>query len=73
MAEWHHQCNGRELGQTSGDGQGQGSLLCCSLWGHKELDTTGRLNNNTNIVHSFFILVLQDLVYILQLLIVHLC
>ena len=73
MAEWHHQCNGRELGQTSGDGQGQGSLLCCSLWGHKEMDTTGRLNNNTNIVHSFFILVLQDLVYILQLLIVHLC
>ena len=73
MAEWHHQCNGRELGQTSGDGQGQGSLVCCSLWGHKELDTTGRLNNNTNIVHSFFILVFQDLVYILQLLIVHLC
>ena len=73
MAEWHHQCNGRELGQTSGDGQGQGSLVCCSLWGHKELDTTARLNNNTNIVHSFFILVFQDLVYILQLLIVHLC
>ena len=73
MAEWHHQCNGRELGQTSGEGQGQGSLVCCSLWGHKELDTTGRLNNNTNIVHSFFILVFQDLVYILQLLIVHLC
>ena len=29
-----------------GDGEGQGSLACCSLWGHKELDTTERLNNN---------------------------
>ena len=38
--------NGHELGQTSGDGEGQGGLLCCSLWGHKELDTTGRLNNS---------------------------
>ena len=26
--------------------EGQGSLACCSLWGHKESDTTGRLNNN---------------------------
>ena len=29
------------------DGKGQGSLACCSLWGHKESDMTGRLNNNT--------------------------
>ena len=46
MAGWHHQCNGYELGQTSGDGKGQGGLECCSLWGCKELDTTGRMNNN---------------------------
>ena len=25
--------------QTPGDGEGQGSLACCSLWGRKESDT----------------------------------
>ena len=29
------------LGQTLGDGEGQGGLECCSPWGHKESDTTG--------------------------------
>ena len=43
MARWHHRCNGHELGQTLGDGEGQGGLVCCSPWGHKESDTTGRL------------------------------
>ena len=27
---WHHQFNGCEFGQTLGDGEGQGSLVCCS-------------------------------------------
>ena len=40
MAGWHHQCNGHELGQTLGDGEGQGALAYCSPWGHKELDMT---------------------------------
>ena len=48
MAGWHHRCNEHELGQTPGDGEGQGGLTCCSPWGRKELDTTGRLNNNNN-------------------------
>ena len=48
MAEWHHQCNGHELGQILGDGEGQGGLACCSPWGCKEPDMTGRLSNNTN-------------------------
>ena len=30
MVGWHHWFNGRELGQTPGDGKGQGSLECCS-------------------------------------------
>ena len=30
--------NGQELEQTVGDGEGQGSLVCCSPWGCKELD-----------------------------------
>ena len=48
MAGCHHQLNGLEFEQTPGDGEGQGSLACCSQWGRKELDTTERLNNNNN-------------------------
>ena len=40
MAGWHHRCNGHELGQASGDGEGQGGLACCSPWGCKESDMT---------------------------------
>ena len=36
----HHRCNAHELGQTPGDGEGQGSLGCCSPWGCKESDMT---------------------------------
>ena len=39
-AGWHHQLNGHEFEQTPGDGEGQGSLACCSPRSHKELDTT---------------------------------
>ena len=35
-----HSIKGHEFEQTPGDGEGQGSLLCCSSWGHKELDMT---------------------------------
>ena len=38
--------NGHELGQISGDGEGQGDLACCSPCGHKEFNMTGQLNNN---------------------------
>ena len=31
-AGWHHRCNEHELGQTPGDGEGQGGLVCCSPW-----------------------------------------
>ena len=44
---WHHWLSGLEFEQTPGIGDGQGSLVCCSPWGHKELDTTEWLNNNT--------------------------
>ena len=49
IVEWHHQLNGHEFEQAPGDGEGQGSLACCSPWGHKESDTTERLNNNEQI------------------------
>ena len=48
MIGWHHWLNGHEFEQTQEDGEGQGSLACCSPWGHKESDTTERLNNNRN-------------------------
>ena len=51
MVGWHHHLNGHEFEQTPGDGEGQGSLECCSLWGGKESDMTEPLNNN-NILTS---------------------
>ena len=48
MIGWHHWLNGHEFEQTQEDGEGQGSLACCSPWGYKESDTTERLNNNRN-------------------------
>ena len=38
MAGWHHQLNGHEFEQALGVGEGQGSLVCCSPRGRKELD-----------------------------------
>ena len=45
MAGQHHWYNECELGQIPGDGEGQGSVACCSSWGCKQLDMTGWLNN----------------------------
>ena len=36
MVEWHHRLDGREFEQALRVGDGQRSLACCSLWGHKE-------------------------------------
>ena len=44
MVGWHHHLDGREFEQALGVGDGQGSLVCCSPWGHKESDTTEQLN-----------------------------
>ena len=44
MAGWHHQLNGHEFGKALGVGDGQGGLVHYSSWGHKESDTTERLN-----------------------------
>ena len=45
-------CNEHELGQILGDGEGQGDLVCCSPWGCKALDTTGRLTTAIRLVYS---------------------
>ena len=44
MAGWHHRLNGHEFEQDLGVSDRQGSLACCSPWGHKRSDTTEQLN-----------------------------
>ena len=48
MVGWHHQFNGHEFKQAHGEGEGQGSLACCSPWVSKELVTAERLISNNN-------------------------
>ena len=44
MVGWYYRFNRHELGQSPGDGEGQGGLVCCSPWGSKESYMTVRLN-----------------------------
>ena len=45
MVGCYHRLNGHEFEQTPGDSEGQGSLVCCSPWNHKESDKMEQLNN----------------------------
>ena len=45
MVGWHHRLNGHECEQALGDGEGLGSLACCSPRGREESDTTDQLTN----------------------------
>ena len=60
MAGWQLWCNGHELGQTSGDSEGQRGLACYSPWGRKEWDTTGLLNNEwskvCNVIYNNYLI-----------------
>ena len=44
MVGWHHRLNGHGFVWTPGVGDGQGDLVCCGSWGHKESDTTEWMN-----------------------------
>ena len=46
MVGWYRQLSGHDFEQTLGDGEGQGSLVCCHPWGCKDSDTTELLNHN---------------------------
>ena len=48
MVGWPHQLYGHEFEQAPGDGEGLGSLACCSPWGHR-VGTAEQLNNSSNI------------------------
>ena len=55
MVKQHDQHDGHESEQTPGDSEGQGSLVCCSPWVHKESDKTMTENNNKdNFIKSVF-------------------
>ena len=47
MVGWHHRLNGHEFEQAPGDGEGQGSLACCSPWGRQS--RTQQLSNWTEL------------------------
>ena len=51
MVGWYCRFNGQEFEQTPGDSEGEGSLVCCNPWGHKELDMTEWLNNFEEAYH----------------------
>ena len=54
MVGGHHRLNGPEFKQAPADGEGQGSLVCSSSWGCKELDMTEGPNNNKEV--EYFVL-----------------
>ena len=55
MVGWHHRLYGHGFGWTPGVGDGQGGLVCCGSWGHKESDTTEWLNRTelSDVEHPF--------------------
>ena len=53
MVGWHLQLNGHGFEQASGDGERQGSLASCSLWGRKESNMTEQLKTTTNMSIHF--------------------
>ena len=50
MVGWHHRLDAHEFEQTLGDGEKQGSLVCCTLQGCKESYIALQLNNNSPII-----------------------
>ena len=46
MVGWDHQLNGHEFEEVPGDGEGQGNLVFCRPWGHKESDRTEQLKDS---------------------------
>ena len=54
MVGWYHQFSGQEFDQTWVDSGGQGSLVCCSLWGHRvrpDLATEQQQKGNMDITN----------------------
>ena len=60
MVGCHHQLNSHESERASGDGEGQGSLACCSPRDHKESETTEQLNDNNKTLLSKWIRTIRE-------------
>ena len=54
MVGWHHRLNEHKFEQALGDGEGQGSLQCCSPWACEEVVMTERLNNNIEFYNNHY-------------------
>ena len=70
MVEWHLWLDGHEFEQSPGVGNGQGSLMCYSPWGHKKSDTTewlAHLVPPTPFCENTFISSLNGLTLLLQI------
>ena len=50
----HYQLNGHEFEQNLGDNEGEGSLVCCSPWGHRESDMTELVNSKMGKYCQYF-------------------
>ena len=59
MVGWYHWLSGHGFGLTSGVGDGQGGLECCSSWGCKDSDMTEWLNWTISL-SSYFNFMLED-------------
>ena len=68
MAGWDHWHNGHDSEQTPRDTEGQGSLVNCSLQGHKELDRTKKLNKNKFLLGVYLSLIILSFLCLLSLL-----
>ena len=60
MFGWHHQLNGHKFDQAPGEGEGQGSLVCCSPLGLKESDTTDWTNGTEVNQYRFVTIKLKE-------------
>ena len=60
MVGWHHRLYGHEFEQTPEVGDGQGSLVCCSPWGHKESVMTEQLNWTETLCDLYFVTFTTD-------------
>ena len=71
MVGWHHRHNGHGFGWIPRVGDGQGDLMCCSSWGHKESDTIEWLNWT----ELWFIIIQKKILWLQKYVLVlwHLC
>ena len=64
MVGWHHRLDRHEFVQTLGDSEGKGSLVCCSLWSHKESDMTDLVTEQQNETTGIVLEVLDNVMYL---------